>query len=101
MTLECSDLPLHLADDIGQAEQVRVGLFNLSDGFLAVSLKFGDACGLFEDGAAVFWLGRENRVDLPLRHDRVGGRTNAGAHEETVNVAEAGRVLVDEIVALA
>jgi len=57
LTLECADLTLHFADDIGQAEQVRVGLLNLSEGFLAVGLKLGDACCLFEYGAAVFRFG--------------------------------------------
>ena len=71
LTLQRADLTLHLAQYVRLAKQVLLGLVDLAKGLLAVGLELRDSGGLFEHGAAVFRLGRENRVDLTLRHDGV------------------------------
>ncbi|OPZ03081.1 MAG: hypothetical protein BWZ09_02467 [Alphaproteobacteria bacterium ADurb.BinA305] len=101
LSLKRADLALHLADHVGEAQQVRVGLLDLAQGLFAVGLEFGDAGRLLEDRAAVFGLGGQDGVNLALSHDRVGGRPDARAHEQPVDVLEAAEVLVDEILPLA
>ena len=101
LALEGCDLPLHFAEDVRLAEKVLLGLLNLAQGLLAIHLELRDAGGLFEDRAAVFGLGRENRVDLALGHHRVGACADTRAHEEMLDIFEAALLLVDEILARA
>jgi hypothetical protein len=101
LALERADLAFDLADHVGQAQQVGVGLFELVERLLAVGLELGDAGGLLEDAAPVLGLGGEDHVDLALGHDRVAGGADARAHEQAVDVAQAAGRLVEEVVALA
>ena len=94
LTLERADLALHLLEDVGFAQEVLLGLLDLPQGFLAIGLELRDSRRLLEHAAAVFRLGRENRVDLALGHDGVRRRADAGAHQEVLNVPEAARLLV-------
>ena len=99
LTLKRTDLPLHLAQNVRLAQQILLGLLDLAEGLLAVGLELRYARRLLEDGAAIFRLGRENRVNLPLRHHRIGTRADARAHEEVLHVLQSARLLVDEILA--
>ena len=99
LALERADLALHLAEDVRLAEEVLLGLLDLAQGFLAVGLELRDAGGLLEDGAAVLGLRGEDLVDLALRHDGVGGRADARAHEEALDVLQAAAGFVDEVFA--
>ena len=101
LALQGTDLALDLADDVGQAQQVGLGLLQLAQGLLAVGLELGDAGGLLEDAAAILGARGENGVDLPLGHHRVAVGADARAHEEALDVAQAAGVLVDEIGPLA
>ena len=101
LALERTDLPLHLAQHVGLAQEVLVRLVDLAQGLLAVGLELGDAGGLLEDAATVLWLRREDGVDLSLRHHGVGRRADARAHEEALDVLQAALDLVDEVLAFA
>ena len=101
LALEGADLAFHFLDDVLDADEVRLGVFELAEGFLFLGLEFRDARGLFENRAAVFRAVAEDLVDLPLLHDRVGAAAHAGVHEQLVDVAQAARGFVEEILALA
>ena len=101
LTLERGDLPFHLTEDIGLAEEVLLGLFDLAERLFTVGLELRDAGGLLENGAPILGLGRENRVDLPLRHDRVGTRPDAGAHQEVLDILQAAGLLIEKVLARA
>ena len=101
LTLERADLPLHFADDVGEADEIGLGVLELAQCFLLLALVLGDACGFLENGAAVLGTRREDRVDLALLHDRVGGAADAGIHEHGVDVAQAARRFVELVLARA
>ena len=101
LALERADLPLHLAQHVCLAQEVLLRLVDLAQGLLAVCLELGDAGGLLEHAAPVLGLGREDRVDLALRHHGIGRGSDARAHEEALDVLQAALHLVDEVLALA
>ena len=101
LPLQRADLPLHLPQDVRLAQQVLLGLLDLPQRLLAVRLELGDARRLLEHRAAVLGLGREDRVDLALRHHRIRACADARAHEEVLDVLQAARLLVDEVFARA
>ena len=86
-----------LGEDVGDAEEVGLGVFEFAEGFLFLAFVFGDAGGFLEDGAAFFGFGGEDLVDLALGHDRVGGAADAGVHEEVMDVAEAAEGAVEAV----
>ena len=90
-----------LTDDVCEPLTVLLGPLESADRLSAAAAKPGDACGLFEDRAAVPPRGDEERVDAALFDDAVclGGRPGAG--EEFADVAEPRGLAVDEIFALA
>ncbi len=99
LTLQGADLALDLADDVGEADEIGLGVLQLPERFLFLTLVLGDAGGLFENGATVFGAGGEDRIDLPLFHDGVGGATDAGIHEHVLDIAQTARRLVQLVLA--
>ena len=97
LALERSDLALDLLDDVGDAEEVRLGVFELAESLFLLGLVLGDACGLLEDGAAILGAAVEQEGGLPLLHDGVGAPADAGVHEEIVDVLEAAGGAVDQV----
>ncbi len=88
---------LLFGEHVGNAEQVGLGVFEFAQRLLFLALEFGDAGGFLEHRAAFLRLGREDLVDLALRHDRVGGAADAGIHEHVVDVLEAAKRAVDPV----
>jgi hypothetical protein len=68
---------------------------------VTLALVLRDAGGLLEDRAAFLRLGRQNLVDLALRHDRVRGPADARVHEKLLDVLEPDVAAVEEIIAAA
>ena len=101
LPLQRADLPLHLADDVGEADEIRLGVLELAQRLLFLALVLRDAGGFLENRAAILRARREDRVDLALLHDRVGGAADAGVHEQAVDVAQAARRLVELVLARA
>ena len=88
---------LLLGEDVGDAEEVCLGVFEFAEGVFFLAFELGDAGGFFEDGAAFLGLGGEDLIDLTLRHDGVGGAADAGVHEEVVEIAEAAEGAVEAV----
>ena len=101
LALQGPDLPFHFPDYVGETEQVGFRVIEFPDGLLLVGLELGDAAGFLEDCAAVLRAGAEDTVDSALFHERVGGRTDAGIHEQALDILQAAGGLIDEIVAFA
>src|SRR5262245_57218936 len=97
LPLERADLPFDLLNQIGNAEEVLVGVLEFAESFPLLWLKFGDPSGLFEDHAAVIGLAGDNLGDIALGHDAVTGPAHARAHEKLLNVLKTAGDLIDEI----
>ena len=95
------DVALDLADDVLDALQVRPRRLELVPGRPPAGLVLGDPRRLLEDAAAVLGPVVDDLVDHPLLHDRVGPRTQAGVHQQVLDVEEPAGDLVQQIVALA
>ena len=101
LALQRNDLALHFLDDVAQPQQVRLGVLQLAQGLFLVGLVLADAAGLLEHFAAVVGARAEDLVDAPLLHHAVGIRAQARVHEQALDVLQAARGLVDEILAFA
>ena len=99
LTLQGAHLALHFGDDVGDAQQIGLGVFEFAQRFPLLRFELGDAGGFFEHRAAVFRLRAEKHVDLALRHDRISGAANAGASDEIMNVLEAADRVVEAVFA--
>ena len=101
LALEGADLALHLLDDVGDAEKIRLGVLEFAEGLFLLRLVLRDAGGLFEDGATVLGTAVEQLRRATLLHDGVGAAPDTGVHEETVDVLQAAGGAVDEVLGLA
>ncbi len=101
LALERIDLARDLFEDVVDARQILLGAFQLGLGQALAGLELGDAGGLFDDRAAVLRLRAENLADAALLDDGVAFRAEAGAHEEILDIAQAGGAAIDQIFALA
>ena len=101
LTLERTDVPLDLGDDVAHAQQVLLRELHLPLGLLLLRLELGDAGGLLDEHPPVFRLGRHDEPDLPLLDDRVRLRPRAGAEEEVGDVLQTDLRLVDQVLAVA
>ena len=99
LTAEGSDLAADFADHVGDAREVGVDAAELVQRLTTLRLVAGDAGGLFEEVAALGGIGGQDLVDLALHHERVGHPADAGVHEEALDVLQARRLAVDEVVA--
>ncbi len=108
ITLGLRRLPLqriHLArdfvEDVVDARQVQPGVFQARLGQPLAGLELRDASGFFDDGAAVGRLAAQNLPDAPLLDDGVRLRSQAGAHEDVLDIAQAAELAVQQVLALA
>jgi hypothetical protein len=101
LALERADLPLHFADEVGDAQKILLGVFQFAERFFFCDLEFRDAGGFLENHPAVFRLAGKNLRDVALRHDAVARAADARAHEKLLDVLEPARRAVDEILAAA
>ena len=68
LALEADNLAFDLFDDVGQAHQVLLGVFELAERFFFLVLVFADAGGFLENQAPVVRVGAEDLINLTLRH---------------------------------
>ncbi len=101
LALERPDLPLHFADEIGDAQKILVGVFQFAERFFFLALVFRDAGGFLENHPAIFGLAGKNLGDVALCQDAVAGAAHARAHEQLLDVLEPAAGAVDEILAVA
>ena len=90
-----------LVDDVGQPQQVLLDAFQPPQGLDLAQLEAADAGRLLEDHPPVARRRLQQHVDLALLDDAVGLGAHARAGEQVADVAEPGRVAVDQILALA
>ena len=88
-------------EDVEDTGEILLGAFELGFGETAFGFEAGDAGSFFDDGAAVSGAGGEDLADAALLDDGVGFRSEAGAHEDVLDVAETGLLAVDEIFTVA
>ena len=101
LALAGAHLAFEFCEDVVDAEEIGFGVFEFAEGLAFFGFAFGDAGGFLEDLAAVFGFGAEEHVDFALLHDAVGAATDAGVHEELVDVLEAAGVAVEFVFAFA
>ena len=101
LPLERADLPFHLADDVDDAQEIRLRGLQLPQRLFLLGLVLRDTGGFFENGAAILGPRGKDHVDLPLLHDGVGGAPDARVHEKLVDVLEPAGRLVQQILAAA
>ena len=101
LPLQRSELAPHLVHDVAHAHQVLAGGVELALRLVALLLVARDAGRLLDEDAALVGLGGQDVIELVLVHDRVRARVGAGPGEEIEDVAQPGRLLVQQILALA
>ena len=101
LALEGVHLAGDFVEDVVDTGEVLLGGLEAQFGETLLGLEAGDAGGFFDDGAAVEGLGAEKLADAFLADDGVGLATEAGAHEDVLNVAKAADFAVEEIFAVA
>src|SRR5678815_1756652 len=77
LTLKRSDLTFHFLNQIGDAQKILLGVFQLAERFLFLRLELCDASGFFKNHPAVIRLAGENLRNMPLSHDAVTRPTNS------------------------
>ena len=71
---EFRNAALDFGDQVADADRVRLGLFETAHRFVLTREELVDAGGLLEERAAIGRFAGEDRVDLPLRDDRIRTR---------------------------
>ncbi len=98
---ERDHVALDLGDDVGEPEQVALGLLELALGQPLLELVLRDARGLLDEAPAVLGLGREHLIDPALLDDGVGAHAETRPEELVLDVPEADLLVVEEVLALA
>src|SRR6185437_14162523 len=101
LALQAVHLPRHFVEDVIHAGQVLLGALQAQLGEALLVFESGNAGGLFDDGAAVVRLGAEQLANALLADDGVALGTEAGAHEDVLNVAQPAELAVQQIFAFA
>ena len=97
LALEGTDLPFHFANQVPDAQEILLGVFQLPKRLAFLCFEFSDAGGFFKNHPPVFRFAGENLCDVPLRHDAVARAPHAGAHEKLLNVLQAAGRPVYEV----
>ncbi len=101
LPLQRIHLPRDFVEDVVDACQVQLGVFQSRFGQPLARLVLGDAGRLFDDGAAIGRLAAQDLADASLLDDGVGLGAKAGAHEDVLNVAQAAELAVQQVLAFA
>ncbi len=101
LALDGGDLPLDLAEHVGDAQQVLLRRLELALGLPASRLVLADARGLFDQDAAFFGAGGNDLRDAPLLDDGVAPGPDPGVPEEVEDVPQTAGDLVDQVLGLA
>ena len=100
LALERPELAPHLAQQVGEPEQVAFGRFEPALRLLAPLAELQDPGGFLDDRPAVFGAGVQHRVELALTDDHVLLATDAGVGEQLLDVEQAARRAVDHVLRL-
>ena len=101
LALERGELLFDFDENVVDARKIDFRGFEFRFGEAPLRLVHRDSGGFFDDGAAVHRLGIQDLADAALLDDGVAVRTEADAHENFLDVAEARHAAVDDVFALA
>src|SRR5258708_3560755 len=101
LALQRAKLLFNFHHDVVDAGKIYFRGFQLGLGEALFGFEFRDAGGLFDNGAALHRLSRENQADAALLDNGVGVRAKADAHEHFLNVTEPSDAAIDQVLALA
>ena len=101
MPLQRVHLARDFVEDVVDASEVLLGIFEAGFRQTLPRFELGDAGRLFNDGAAIGGLAAEDLTDAALLDDGVGLGPEAGAHKDVLNVAQTAELAVEQILALA
>ena len=90
--VEVLDLPIELAQDVVDAQQVLARALHLALGSQFAAAIQRRAGGFLDEQAAILRLGVDQLLDAPLLDDRVGLGADAGAEKELGDVLQAARL---------
>jgi hypothetical protein len=99
MAFELHLLRFEGGDDVIEAQEVQVHLFELLEGFLALGFVFRNTTRFFKNEAPLGRVCREDLVNLALNQEGVSHPPNPCIHEEHLDVLEPARFPVEEIIA--
>ena len=99
LALERPQLPAHLTQQVGEAQQVALGRLEPALGLLAALAELQDARRFLDDRPAVLGPGVEHGVELALADDHVLLAADAGVGEQLLDVEQAARRAVDHVLA--
>ena len=91
----------HLVLDVPRALDLRRHARELQLGAVPAAFELAEPCRLLDERSAVLGPRGEDRVDLPLAHDRVHRAAEADVRQELDEVGAANRSAVDEVLTLA
>jgi len=91
----------HLLLDVAGALDLCRDPSELQLGAMAAPLELPEPRSLLDERAPVLWLGREDRVDLPLGDDRMHRPAQADVRKQLDEIGAPNRGAVDEVLALA
>jgi len=101
LALERVQLSAYLVHDVAHAYEVLAGGVELALRLVALLLVARDPGGFLDEDAPLVGLRGQDVVELVLVHHRIGARVGARPGEEIENVAQARRILVQKVFALA
>ncbi len=101
LSLERTQLPPHLAEQVLEPGEVRLGRGEPPFGLLLALAELEDTCGLLDDQPAFLGPGVENRVDLSLTDDDVLLSADPRVRQQVGDVEQATRNPVDRVLAVA
>ena len=99
LAFERAQLSTHFANEVLDAEEVRLGAVETALGLLFPFAVLEDSRCFFDDRAAVFGTGIQHGIDLALADDHVLLTSDAGVGEKFLNVEQATFDTVDGVFA--
>ena len=101
LTLQRSQLTGDFLIDVAGTRQVLVHRLNLFERTLLAAFVLGNAGGLLDEGAALLGAALQNGVELALADDGMRILAQARIVQDVLNVHQAARTRVDEVLAFA
>ena len=97
LPLQIAELAFKLGAQVLGAGQIGLGGAQFQFRLVPAGVQAGDVGGFFQNRAAVFRLGADQRADAPLADHRRGARARRQIGEQGLHVAGAGFPAVDAI----
>ena len=101
LTLQRSQLTGNFLIDVAGTRQVLVHRLNLFERTLLAALVLGDAGGFLDEGTALLGAALQNGIELALADDGMRILAQARIVQDVLNVHQAARTRVDEVLAFA